>query len=184
MADTFLDLINEHDEVIGQALRSEIHAKGLLHREVHVWFVTPDKQIIFQIRKPSPPKFPLRLLDATAGGHVELGHSYLETALKEVFEETGIEVKEEGLFLYKKIRATELFPENSKTNAVFRATYIYKFAGNVEGLTPEAGTGKGFIAISAEDFLNKAEWIEKELNIIPFLHEEEMTTFFNEVANG
>ena len=36
-----LEIVNETDEVIGLDKRLKIHQKGLLHREIHVWFITP-----------------------------------------------------------------------------------------------------------------------------------------------
>ena len=36
MPEDIFDIVNEKDEVIGRAPRSEVHARGLLHRAVHV----------------------------------------------------------------------------------------------------------------------------------------------------
>ena len=36
MSEEIFDVVNERDEVIGQKPRSEVHARGLLHRAVHV----------------------------------------------------------------------------------------------------------------------------------------------------
>ena len=36
MSEEIFDVVNERDEVVGQAPRSEVHAKKLLHRAVHV----------------------------------------------------------------------------------------------------------------------------------------------------
>ncbi len=44
-----LEIVDEQDQVIGTAERSDIHAQGLLHREVHV-FVTDGTRIALQRR--------------------------------------------------------------------------------------------------------------------------------------
>ena len=36
MSEEIFDVVNERDEVIGRAPRSEVHARGLLHRATHV----------------------------------------------------------------------------------------------------------------------------------------------------
>ncbi len=51
--ETMLEIVDDSDTVIGVRSREEIHTLGLRHREVHVWFVTPDNDIIFQRRSPT-----------------------------------------------------------------------------------------------------------------------------------
>ena len=69
---TVLEIVDESDAVIGVRSREEIHTLGLRHREVHVWLVTPDNDIIFQRRSATKDTFPNQL-DASAGGHVHDG---------------------------------------------------------------------------------------------------------------
>lgn len=78
-----IPIVNEQDEVIGEEERSIIHQKGLLHREAHVIFITPDKKIIFQKRGLNKETYP-GLLDWTVGGHVDSANdSYEQTAERE-----------------------------------------------------------------------------------------------------
>jgi isopentenyldiphosphate isomerase len=95
MSKNFLEVVNENDEVVGTESRESIHQKGLFHREVHVLFYTPKGEIIFQHRAKDKDMYP-DLLDATVGGHVEIGDSYEATAIKEAAEETGIRVNQEN----------------------------------------------------------------------------------------
>lgn len=85
----YLNIVDEDDNIIGQETRSEVHRLGLLHHEVHVYFITSNKEIIFQHRAKDKDFYP-DLLDATVGGHVDLGDDYKETAIREVEEETGL----------------------------------------------------------------------------------------------
>ena len=94
-----LEVIEENDNVVGLETRVKIHQDGLLHREIHIWFLTPKAEIIFQHRAKDKDTYPDKL-DATVGGHVEPKMSYEETAVKECKEETGIDIdlnKEEGM---------------------------------------------------------------------------------------
>ena len=70
-----LNIVNEEGEIVGVETREDIHNQGLLHRECHVWFYTPAGEIIFQHRAKDKDTYP-DLLDATVGGHVEIGSDY------------------------------------------------------------------------------------------------------------
>jgi isopentenyldiphosphate isomerase len=143
MADTMLDIVDENDQIIGQALRSKIHTEGLRHREIHVWFITPDKQIIFQKRAADKEIAP-NLLDATVGGHVELGMTYQQTAFEEIAEETGLDIKEQDIIFIDKYKSDDTDAVTGKINNVFRSIYAYVFKGNLSELQIEDGAGVGF----------------------------------------
>src|SRR3989344_4773019 len=119
-----LDIVDENDVIIGRDTRDNVHANGLLHREIHIWFVTPAGEIIFQHRGPNVETYP-DLLDATVGGHVELGMSYNDTALKEMLEETGITTDIKNLHLLKKMRTRTVDSVTGRINNIFRAQYSY-----------------------------------------------------------
>lgn len=84
-----LEIVNERDEVIGTAARSEIHRRGLLHRAVHIFVFDPEGNIYVQRRAASKDRHPGKL-DSSAAGHVDPGESYLQTASRELQEELGI----------------------------------------------------------------------------------------------
>ena len=84
-----LNIIDENGNITGEETRENIHKQGLLHREIHVWFYTPKGEILFQHRAKDKDTYP-DLLDATVGGHVEIGADYESAALQELEEETGI----------------------------------------------------------------------------------------------
>jgi len=132
MADVYLDVVNDNDEVIGKEKRSVIHQEGLMHREIWVLFYTQDNNVILQMRSPTKDTFPSKL-DATVGGHVELGQSYLQAALMEVEEEAGIKVKEKDLVPLLKLRNISFDDVKKVHNNCFRQIYAYKFSGSAEG---------------------------------------------------
>ncbi|MCP5405144.1 MAG: NUDIX domain-containing protein [Pseudomonadaceae bacterium] len=146
MADGLLDVVDENDVIVGQRLRSDIHREGLRHREVHVWFVTPEREVVFQRRSPTKDTFP-NLLTSTAGGHVELGQTYLEAAIREVEEETGIHIRPEDLTELVKVAITTHDDVNGLYNKPFRVSYLYLFRGNPNNLRAEKGDGAGFALI-------------------------------------
>ncbi|MFZ2587560.1 MAG: NUDIX domain-containing protein [Alphaproteobacteria bacterium] len=146
MADSLLDIVNDNDEIIGQRLRSEIHRDGLLHREVHVWVLTPENEIIFQKRSATKDTFP-NLLTSTAGGHVEQGQAYLNAALAELDEECGIVAKPEDLIKLIKINRRSPDPVTQTINHPFRVSYLYRPKKTLQQLRVEKQDGEGFVAL-------------------------------------
>ena len=95
------DVVDENDQVIGQATKERLHKEGLMHRGVNVIFYTKAGMVILQRRSATKNTFPNKL-DPTVGGHVDAGETYEQAALKEVAEETGLKLTSQDLhFLIK-----------------------------------------------------------------------------------
>lgn len=168
-----LNIVNENDEIIGQKTRSLIHKDGLLHREIHVYFITPNKEVIFQHRAKDKDTYP-DLLDATVGGHVEIGDDYSQTAIKEVEEETGLKIRASDLIFLNKIQRRSEDKATGKINNAIRQSYLYIFKGNINDLRVEEGKAIGFELWSLDKLFNLSE-IENHRFIpyvIKFLQEE------------
>ncbi|MFM2414743.1 MAG: hypothetical protein RI911_436 [Candidatus Parcubacteria bacterium] len=143
-----LEIVDEHDEVIGRAERSDIHARGLLHREVHV-FVTDGIRIALQ-RRSSGARSWQGFLDATIGGHVEVGETYLSAVRHEMQEECGLVLDESRLVTLAKLRIPARDVYQGYHNNVWRTLYGYRLLQN-EVLRPEAGKSDGFEWFSYEE---------------------------------
>ena len=128
-----LNIVDEEGRIIGEDTRENIHKKGLLHREVHVWFYTSDGRLIFQHRSKSKDTFPDQL-DATAGGHIDLGMGWLDSAVKEVGEETGVKITQTDLRYITVIRSKTFDPVRKITNNVIRRIYAFLYKGKSENL--------------------------------------------------
>jgi len=152
-----LNTVNEDGEVIGVEERGRIHGEGLLHREIHVWFYTPDGKVLFQLRGENVDTYP-NLLDVTVGGHLEIGDDYVDAAAREVEEETGVKVKPEKLESLGVLHTTSHDPVTGNTNNLLKGTFAYKFEGDVSDLVPESGDkSQGFEAWPIETILNISE---------------------------
>ncbi|MDJ0463377.1 NUDIX domain-containing protein [Streptomyces sp. H27-C3] len=84
-----LDIVDEHDEVVGQAPRGEAYARGLRHRCVFVLARDGEGRYFVHRRTPVKLVFP-SLYDMFVGGVVGAGESYDEAALREAEEELGV----------------------------------------------------------------------------------------------
>lgn len=138
-----LNVVNDNDEIIGEKSRKEIHQDGIFHREIHVYFITPNKELIFQHRAKDKETYP-DLLDATVGGHVEIGQSYEDAAIRETEEETGIKVNQEDLIFIKKIKKYSHDEVTGKTNNAFQSEYLYIYRDTMDKLKIEEGKALGF----------------------------------------
>ncbi len=90
-ATEMFDVVNERNEVTGQKPRGEVHAKGLLHRAVHVFVFNKRGDVYLQKRSHLKDVHPL-VWDSSAAGHLDVSESYAACALREIQEELGIQV--------------------------------------------------------------------------------------------
>jgi isopentenyldiphosphate isomerase len=148
-----LEVVDDNDHVVGLETRVKIHAEGLLHRDVHVWFITPRGEVVFQHRAKDKDTWPDKL-DATVGGHAEPGMSYRETAIKECLEETGVAIEIDKLVFIAKVRKSSADPVTKTRNENWRELYIYFYTGRIEDLHVEQGKALGFEAWPIESLFN------------------------------
>lgn len=116
MSQEIFDVVDETDLVLGQASRSEVHARGLLHRAVHVFVFNTAGLLLLQLRSARKDEFPL-MLTSSASGHVLAGESYDEAAARELAEELGLH--SELQFLHKFRAGPETANEHT---ALYRTT--------------------------------------------------------------
>jgi isopentenyl-diphosphate Delta-isomerase len=175
-----LNIVDDNDNIIGIEDRKVIHQKGLLHREVHVYFVTPKNEIIFQHRAKNKDTFP-DLFDATVGGHVEIGDSYEQAANKEAFEETGIRISKKDLILIDKIHKISKDEATGAVNHAFQEEFIYMFKGRSEDLKIEEGKALGFEVWPIEKLKNLNE--EESSRFIPYIYKFTTTVLIDFIKN-
>ena len=113
--DELFDVVDAGDRVIGQATRSDVHARGLLHRAAHVFVFNSMGQLLLQQRSASKDAHPL-CWTSSCSGHLDSGETYQAAAVRELQEEIGLEADVEFLFKFP------AGPETSNEHtALFRA---------------------------------------------------------------
>lgn len=85
-----LDIVDARDRVIGTGKRGDIHARGLMHRSVHVFLVDAHGRIYLQKRAGTKQEYPGKW-DSSAAGHLAAGEGYDSAAARELAEELGVE---------------------------------------------------------------------------------------------
>lgn len=80
--------------------RGVVHLDGSLHPTVHIWIVRPGRSggydVLLQKRSDNKDSNP-GCYDISSAGHVEAGHGAMESALRELGEELGIQAAPEQL---------------------------------------------------------------------------------------
>jgi len=117
------EIVDENDRVIGTARRSECHGNpALIHRAVHVLVVNQKGDLLLQKRSARKDIQPGKW-DTSVGGHLEIGESYRDAAVREMHEELGLT----GLpltFLYTSRIRNAIESENI-------ATFLTRYDGEV-----------------------------------------------------
>jgi isopentenyldiphosphate isomerase len=93
MFDEILSVVNEADQVVGQARRGDIHQQRLMHRSVHLLILNRAGDVLLQKRSMLKDCCP-GYWDSSAAGHVEAGESYDQCVMREVTEELDITLKQ------------------------------------------------------------------------------------------
>ena len=87
--DELFDVVDENDRVVRQAPRREVHARGWLHRAVHVLVFNRAGQVFLQKRSLAKDLSP-GLWDSSCSGHLDAGEDYDAAAWRELQEEIGL----------------------------------------------------------------------------------------------
>ena len=100
VSEEIFHVVNECDEVIGRAPRSEVHARRLLHRAVHVLVFNSRGEIFLQKRSVLKDRQP-GVWDSSCSGHVDSGEDYDTCAVRELREEIGLALPRPPQRLFK-----------------------------------------------------------------------------------
>ncbi|MFI0981602.1 NUDIX domain-containing protein [Streptomyces sp. NPDC021093] len=99
-SDEILDIVDENDEVVGQAPRGEVYARGLRHRCAFIRVRDARGRTFVHRRTATKLVFP-SLYDMFVGGVVGAGESYDAAALREAEEELGVSGLPQPVPLFK-----------------------------------------------------------------------------------
>lgn len=96
----FFDVVDVLGNPTGVTVdRERAHAEGIPHRTAHVWIVRRknDKvQILLQKRCENKDSFP-GCYDISSAGHIPAGVEYIDSAIRELKEELGVDIRPEAL---------------------------------------------------------------------------------------
>lgn len=175
-----LDVVDKDGNILYQETRKKIHEEGLMHREVHVWLFTSNKELIFQHRSNNKDTYP-GLLDASVGGHVEIGDTWIKSALKEVKEETGISADKKSLHFIEQTHTVAKDELTGMINNALRKIYALHYEGDIAALVVEKGKCLGFVAYGFEELRNLDE--KEAKRFIPSLTTEKYHKLYDRIES-
>ncbi|KAA6222804.1 NUDIX domain-containing protein [Streptomyces albofaciens JCM 4342] len=114
-ADEIVDIVNESDEVVGQARRGDAYAHRLRTRCAFILARDAEDRVFVHRRTAQKLVFPSHY-DMFVGGVVGAGETYDETALREAEEELGVSGLPQPVPLFKFLYET---PEHTWWSAVY-----------------------------------------------------------------
>jgi len=147
MSEEIFDVVNECDEAIDRKPRGEVHARGLLHRAVHVLVFNSRGEVFLQKRSMKKDRQP-GVWDSSCSGHVDSGENYDETAVRELGEELGLKVSTPLQKLFK-INAC------AETDAEFVWIYRCESDGPFQLHPDEIETGGWFAATAVSNWITE-----------------------------
>lgn len=121
----YFDVLDENGQKTGKIkLRNEVHRDGDWHAAVNVFIVNQQGEVLQQRRSPNKDSYP-NMWDLSCGGHVVAGEDYLGSAVRELKEELGVEVKPADLQVIGYFK-TSAQPAPGFINNSFEQVYLLR----------------------------------------------------------
>ncbi|MCA9392497.1 NUDIX domain-containing protein [candidate division WWE3 bacterium] len=163
-----LTQVDEDNKVIGEISRGRAHETyGVYYRTIYALVVNREGKVLVQKRSVTKDLYP-NCWDLSVGGHVNYGDSYVETAVRELFEELGIYANDSELFLKGQVLVR--LPKSNEYFSVFeyslkedqKVSVAKEEVGDVVWMTVEE------IKSSMEE--RSMEWYERPIQVIEALY--------------
>ncbi len=136
MEEEYFDVVDENNQVIGRATRSQCHHNpDLIHRDVHILVFNSKGELFLKKRSRNKDLYS-GMWESSACGHLDCGETYADAAGRELNEELGIkDVPLERIGQYKNFTAVE---------KQITELFICHYEGRIKLNTDEATEGKFF----------------------------------------
>lgn len=124
--DELIDVLDANGNKTGEVCsKKEIKEKGLFHSAIAVCIVNQDNDILLQKRSESKKAFP-NMWSMFVTGHVISGENPKQAAVREIYEEIGLKLKERDLDLLYIIKSERKTAENYYENIFFNTYIVHK----------------------------------------------------------
>lgn len=120
-----IDIIDRYNHPTGRkSSPEEATNRGYWHRGAHAFLLTPSGRVLVQKRSTDAIQRP-GLLDIGVGGFVDSGEFPEETAIREVKEETGLDITANDLIFIGTVRYNHRWKFNQKQKITRAIIYNY-----------------------------------------------------------
>lgn len=148
----------DNKKCMGIEERKIIHEKNLWHREVAVWVMNENKELLLQRRSPQKKQGANKF--SVVAGHVEIKERETLGAIRELEEEIGLIIDENDLELI------DIYKNEKEGNNCFSYTYLVKTNKKISDMVMQADEVSELKFISIEELENKIDNQDKELPLV------------------
>jgi isopentenyldiphosphate isomerase len=145
-------VVDENDNPLKPLPRRLVHGHGVWHRVSHVWVLDGKGNVLCSqrslIKETNPGKW-----ESLFGGHLRPDESYLQAAMREVKEESGLTL--EDLRYWRKYK--KLSQNENEDNNIYQGVFTAIWDGNIDQLRFDDGEVKQAKWLALEDVLKKYE---------------------------
>ena len=118
-----LNIVDENNNLTGIKEDKEIvHKKGLWHREAAIWIMNENGEMLLQKRSATKKQNPNKW--ALTAGHVDAGEEPIDTMVREIQEELGVNIEKEKFSKILLEKEKIFSPESNTINARFTEHYF------------------------------------------------------------
>jgi len=120
------DVLDKNGNLTGKTkLRSEVHRDGDWHRAVHIWIINSEGKLLVQKRSPEKESHPNQW-DISAAGHVSAGDNSITSAVREIYEELGVKIKQSDFKYLFTLTSQTIQNNGTFINNEFDDVYLVK----------------------------------------------------------
>lgn len=125
-----IDVIDEDNHLTGEKSNPEdANNRGLWHRGAHVILFTNAGNVLVQKRSPNAIQYP-NMLEISVSGFVDSGETPQQAAIREVYEEAGLQLSSNDLIFLGTIRYNHQWHWKNKHKTT--RTIIYNYVARVD----------------------------------------------------
>ncbi len=165
--DELIDILNAKGEKTGETcMKSVAHKKGIYHASVHVWIYDNNGNILVQKRAMDKDTHP-NYWDVSVAGHIGAGELPIVSAIREVKEEIGLEIKEDNLEEIGYFKSDFIHRADLK-DIEYHYTYLCNYNIDIEKLTIQKEEVAELRVLSISNFKKEAIELKDGLLYVPY----------------
>ena len=145
-----MELLKYYDKTnerfLGVDTRDYIHDNNLWHREVAIWIINDKKEVLLQ-RRSKNKTYPNKL--SITAGHVDKDEKEIDAALREIFEEIGLNITKEDL------KFITIYKNLQDKNNCFSYNYLLKTNKKINDMTMQKEEVSELMYIQIDELLKR-----------------------------
>ena len=149
--DELIDILDSNGDPTGKTeMKSYAHRVGLYHPTVHIWFYTNNGNLLMQQRSTIKDIYPL-LWDVSVAGHIGAGEEIKNSAVREVAEEIGLNIKKEQLEKIGVFKSVQK-PKENLIDCEFHHTFSCLLNSPLQDLKKQDSEVEALTLVSLDQF--------------------------------